>query len=119
MDKLDKPVSVDKGFLREWALKVAEEIEYLASLGVTPIKNGSLEDAVEEVQLVLEMLGEEELSKRALRLSARLAEVRLTIRSTRMLSSGFERVKAEALRLAGEIKDRLSRQVEVGAENRL
>jgi len=110
---------VDRDFLREWGLKVAEEIEHLTKLGITPLKNGSLEDAVEEAQIVLEMLDEKELSRRALELSSKLAELRLMIRSTRVITASAERLKLEAVRLARDMKDRLSRQLEVGARNRL
>lgn len=110
---------VDKDFLREWGIKVAQEIEQLTHLGITPLKNGSLEDAVEEAQVVLELLGEEDLSRRALELSARLAELRITIRSTHMVSRSAERLKVEAVKLARDMRERLSRQLEVGAENRL
>lgn len=105
--------------LKEWGVKLAEEIEQYTKMGVAPIKNGSLEDALDEAQVVLDMLEERDLAERAQKLATRLAEVRLMIRSTRSITASAERAKMEAQKLARDMRKRLQGRLEVGARKTL
>ncbi len=108
----------DREIVREWGVKLAEEIESYTHSGVSSIKTGHLEDALEEAQVVLEIAGERDLARRALELSARAAEARLVMRSTRAITTAVERVRVDAQKFAVEMKKRLSRKVRVDAATR-
>ena len=109
----------EKEILKEWGMKLADEIEQYTRMGVGPIKNGSLEDALDEAQVVLDMLKEKDLAERAQELATKLAEVRIMIRSTRSITASAERTRMEIQRLVKDMKKRLKGRLEVGAKKAL
>ena len=119
LGKKEKEGESEAEILKEWGVKLAEEIEQYTKMGVAPIKNGSLEDALDEAQVVLDMLEERDLAERAQKLATRLAEVRLMIRSTRSITASAERAKMEAQKLARDMRKRLQGRLEVGARKTL
>ncbi len=119
LGKKEKEGEGEAEILKEWGVKLAEEIEQYTKMGVAPIKNGSLEDALDEAQVVLDMLEERDLAERAQKLATRLAEVRLMIRSTRSITASAERAKMEAQKLARDMRKRLQGRLEVGARKTL
>ncbi len=115
MDRVDRvqkeKAPSDESLVREWGVKLAEEIEQLSRQGGHAIKYGHLQDALEEAQVVLEMAGHTDLARRALDIVERLQEARRLQRTTRIVSPRIEAMKREAMRLAQEMKKRLEEEL--------
>ncbi len=109
----------EEEIVREWGVKLAEEIESYTMSGLTPIKTGHLEDALREAGIVLDMAGEKDLARRAEELSRKALEARHIMKATRAITASVEKVRLDAQRFAVDMKRRMDKKLHVDAANPL
>jgi len=102
----------EEEILLQWGVRLAEEIESLSSQSHSSLlRQGHLQDALEEASVVLEMTGNSDLAQRASDLAEQLALLRRRIHGARIVAPSVDSVRRSARGLAREMKRRMEERL--------